>query len=209
MLTGFWVYPDPFMAVWNCFCVEALLFIVRNQGKLINQMKKIIYAAGSLLLLVMFSSAVLPPGRIHKLYTAGYENVLGTSMELKIDAVSEQQAMKAEAAVLAEIDRLNKILSGYDASSEFSRWMKQGGKAMVVSPELYEVLSLFEQWRRKTGGALDAAAETVNNVWREAARQNRLPSATEISAAVNAVKQQHYILNEENHTALRNSEAPL
>ncbi len=46
-----------------------------------------------------------------KLYVSRYENVLGTSLELKIVAASPAQSEKAEQAVLAEIDREAHILS--------------------------------------------------------------------------------------------------
>lgn len=152
-------------------------------------------------------TAFLPPKQ--KIYISDYENVLGTSMEIKIAASSEQYATKAEQAALSEIDRLNKILSGYDATSEFSKWMKADKKPVAVSPELFEVLSLFDRWRIKSNGALDASAETISKVWRDAAKQNRLPSSAEITSAVNAVCQQHYILNEKSHTVQRLDDAPL
>jgi FAD:protein FMN transferase len=164
---------------------------------------------GLLLPLVVFSSAILPPGKTNKLYISNYENVLGTSMEIKIAADGEQYAIDAENAALAEVDRLNNILSGYDASSEFSRWMMAGNKPVAVSTELYEVLSLFEQWRIKSNGALDASAETVGKLWQNAAKQNRLPSPAEITGAVKLVKLQHYILNKKNQTAQRMDDAPL
>ncbi len=107
------------------------------------------------------------------------------------------------------MDRLNEILSGYDPSSEFGKWMKAAKKPVAVSPELYDVLLLFEQWRIRSNGALDASAETITKMWRNAARQNRLPTSEETAHAVNIVRQQHYILNEQNHTAQRLDEAPL
>lgn len=173
-------------------------------------MKKLLQRlTGLFLLLMVFGSATLPPGKANKLYISNYENVLGTSMEIKIAADAEQHATKAESAALAEVDRLNKILSGYDVSSEFSRWMKADRKPVAVSAELYEVLSLFEQWRIKSNGALDASAETIGKLWRDAAGQNRLPAASEISTAVNLVKQQHYLLNLKYQTARRIDDAPL
>ncbi|MGZ3844966.1 MAG: FAD:protein FMN transferase, partial [Flavisolibacter sp.] len=123
-----------------------------------------------------------------KLYVSNYENVLGTSMEIKISADGEQKAMRAEQLALTEIDRLNKILSGYDSSSEFRRWMNGNKEPVSVSPELFEVLSLFEQWRVRSSGALDASAETISKVWRDAAKQNRLPSEIEISNAVMTIR---------------------
>ena len=165
---------------------------------------------GILLLLATAGSlGFRAPGAGARLYVADYENVLGTSFEIKLDATAARPAAAAEAAALREVDRLNKILSGYDASSEFSRWLRAGQQPVAVSAELYEVLSLFEQWRVKSDGALDASAETVSQLWRAAAKQNRRPSEVEIAAAVAAVHQQHYVLNAQNRTAQRTSAAPL
>ena len=166
-------------------------------------------AGFSLLLATAGSFAFLPNRAPSKLYVADYENVLGTSFEMKVAADAARPAEQAETAALHEVDRLNKILSGYDANSEFSRWLRAGQKPVAVSAELYEVLDLFEQWRVKSDGALDASAETVSQLWREAAKQNRQPTEAEIAAAVAAVHQQHYVLNAENHTAQRLSTAPL
>ncbi|MDO7886568.1 DUF2271 domain-containing protein [Hymenobacter cheonanensis] len=162
-----------------------------------------------LLLTLGLGSATFRPHRASRLYVADYENVLGTSLEIKLAAAAEPAATQAEAAALQEVDRLNKILSGYDASSEFSRWLRAPQAPVAVSPELYEVLSLFDQWRLQSHGALDASAETVSKLWREAARQNRRPTDAEIAAAVQAVQQPHYVLNAQNHTAQRLSDAPL
>lgn len=172
-------------------------------------MKSVKRLTGALLLVMVLNMAALPPARTNKWYVSDYENVLGTSMQIKIAAASPQNAASAEDAALAEVDRLNKILSGYDASSEFSRWMKATKKPMTVSPELFEVLSLFEQWRSKSHGALDASAETISKLWRDAASQNRLPSSADMMDAVKAVRRQHYILDEQNHTAMRTDDAPL
>jgi FAD:protein FMN transferase len=163
---------------------------------------------GCLVLILAGTVAFVSRSR-DKLYVSNYENVLGTSMEIKVSANGERTAVKAEVLALAEIDRLNRILSGYDCSSEFSRWMNGGKIPVVVSTELFDVLSLFEQWRVKTHGALDASAETISKTWRIAAKQNRVPSSIEIADALKAVHQQHYILNRKNHTAQRTSDASL
>lgn len=161
------------------------------------------------LLLAALGSLAFLPHRATRLYVADYENVLGTSLELKLAAEADQPAAAAEAAALGEVDRLNKILSGYDPASEFSRWLRTGPQPTAVSPELYEVLALFEQWRVRSHGALDASAETISQLWRTTAQQHRQPTAAEIAAAVAAVHQQHYVLDAQHHTAQRTSAAPL
>ncbi len=108
------------------------------------------------------ASSAQPNSSVH---VFRHENVLGTSLELKLRTASDAQAQRAEAAVLKEIDRENLILSAWSSSSEFSRWIKTQNKPVKVSPELFDVLSLFDQWRAQTGGALDASAETAVRTW--------------------------------------------
>jgi FAD:protein FMN transferase len=143
------------------------------------------------------------------LYVAHYENVLGTSMELKISAVSPKEAANAEAAVLNEITRMGKILSAYDPTSEFSLWLKTSNQPVHVSSELFEVLNLFDQWRIKTGGALDASAEVVTKLWKQAAAKQQLPTQDELTNAVKEVKQNHWVLDARTQTAIHLSNAPL
>src|ERR1700722_6674034 len=111
--------------------------------------------AGSIFALFVSTNvyAYVKPKKATHLYVAHYENVLGTSMELKISAVSPTEAANAEAAVLNEISRMGKILSAYDPISEFSQWLKTSQQPIHVSAELFEVLSLFDQWRIRTDGA--------------------------------------------------------
>jgi cellulose biosynthesis protein BcsQ len=102
----------------------------------------------------------------------------------RVDVESHEQALRAESAVLAEIDRLAGILSSYDADSEVNRWMRTRDKAVPVSAELSRVLCLFDDWRVKTGGALDPAAAAASQVWREAETRQQLPSDAALADAV-------------------------
>jgi thiamine biosynthesis lipoprotein len=163
----------------------------------------------SFLLLILCSSAALPPAKTSNLYISDYENVLGTSLELKVAASSPARAEAAEKAAIKEIDRLNKILSGYDAASEFSLWQHGDKKATKISPELFEVLGLFDKWRIQSGGALDASAEGIVRVWKAAAKRNAQPTSAELAAAVAIVKQPHWKLNNADHTVLRLDDAPI
>jgi thiamine biosynthesis lipoprotein ApbE len=142
-----------------------------------------------------------------------FENVLGTSLELKFatapDANADAEVGRAETAALAEFERVGKILSGYDATSEFNRWLKTSGAAVRVSPELFETLNLFAEWRERTHGALDPAAQVVAQLWRQAAAQQRIPTEAELQAAITTIRQPHYQLDAAAQTATRLSAAPL
>ncbi|MDB4903337.1 MAG: apbE 1 [Mucilaginibacter sp.] len=172
-------------------------------------MKLFQFTICSFLLLILCSGASISPVKTSAIYVSDYENVLGTSFEFKALALTPAKAEAAENAALSEIDRLNKILSGYDASSEFSIWMHGEKRPVKVSPELYEVLYLFDKWRVQSGGALDASAEVIGRVWKAAAKSNQQPTSQELSAAVATVKQSHWKLDEVNHTATHLDDAPL
>lgn len=137
------------------------------------------------------------------------ENVLGTSLDMKVRAGSAATADKAEAAVLAEFDRENGILSAWTPSSEFSRWAKTHGTAERVSPELLEVLGLFDAWRARTGGALDASAEAAVRVWKHAAVEGRQPTEAEMAHAVAEMQRPHWKLDAKAGTATHLDDAPI
>jgi thiamine biosynthesis lipoprotein ApbE len=149
---------------------------------------------------------VTPSGRP---FVFNYENVLGTSLELKIRARNPAVADLADGAARREIQREARILSAWDSASEFSRWAATLGLRLRVSPELFEVLSLFDEWRERTGGALDASAETVVRVWKNAEREEREPSRAELAAAVSGVRHPHWKLDRVAHTATHLDRTPI
>ncbi|SNT19189.1 Thiamine biosynthesis lipoprotein ApbE [Granulicella rosea] len=138
-----------------------------------------------------------------------HENVLGTSLELKLRVADSARAAKAENAVLAEIDRCDRILSAWRADSEFSRWASTQGTAVPVSAELMDVLYLFDGWRRQTGGALDASAESATRLWRQAALTGVAPTAAERAAVVRQMQAPHWTLDRVAGTATHLDDAPL
>jgi len=142
-------------------------------------------------------------------YISHYENVLGTSMELKVSTYSQTEAAETENIVLNEISRLSKILSAYDKESEFSRWLKTSGQPVHVSHELFHVMQLFDAWRVRTNGALDASAEIIIRLWQQAAIKKQIPTGQELSDAVAAVKQLHWLLDPAAGTATHVDHAPL
>jgi FAD:protein FMN transferase len=175
-------------------------------------MKLLTCLLGTILLLHTGSTRanrISKPKPTNHLYISHFENVLGTSMELKISASSPEDATTAESAALQEITRMAEILSGYDPNSEFSRWLKTSGQPVKVSPELFEVLNLFDKWRILSHGALDASAEVITKLWKQAASKKKLPTQQELADAVKEVQQPHWILNLTDQTAIHLDHAPL
>ena len=112
-----------------------------------------------------------------------HENVLGTSLELRVHAESRAAAESAEDRVLHEIDRLAAIFNGYDPASELSRWQDRRAPSPKVSAELFEVLEHSDSWIRKTDGSFDPRAEALTRLWSSCAQQDRLPTGDELASA--------------------------
>jgi thiamine biosynthesis lipoprotein len=143
------------------------------------------------------------------IWTFHQEHVLGTSLEISVRAASQAEAERAEAAALAVFDHDEALLSTWRTDSEVSRWAKTRFEPVPVSPELFQVLSAFDWWRERTGGALDASVEAATRLWRSATAEGSVPSDREIALAVEAMQQPHWSLDREHRTATRLSDVPL
>lgn len=162
--------------------------------------------------LLLFTASFASVGTLSKSApwrTSHYENVLGTSMEIKLIAASEPAADRAEAAALDEIKRLNDVLSGYDPGSEFSRWARTRNEATPVSTELMGVLKLWDSWRVRSGDALSPAAEAIGKVWKLAEKTGAMPSSGELASAADAARAVQWSLDEKGGTATRLTGTPL
>ncbi len=71
------------------------------------------------------------------------------------------------------------------------------------------MLSLFDAWKEKTNGALDASSAVASQLWRNAAAKNEIPTKLNLRSAVEEMQQKHYLLNAENLTATRLDNSPL
>ncbi|MEO8564179.1 MAG: FAD:protein FMN transferase [bacterium] len=137
-----------------------------------------------------------------------YEHVLGTSLELQVVASHERAARCAEGAVLAEVDRLAAILSGYSESSELIRWTRTFGTDVSVSPELAEVLEAAEQWRFKTTGSFSAAAVSLVELLRDGPSEETSDASRAhlVRERVHALRQPQWSVDRARGIARRRSE---
>ncbi len=138
-----------------------------------------------------------------------HENVMGTSLELRLQADSEAMARGAEEGVLGEIERLAAIFSGYDPQSEFSRWLRSDGTPVVVSAELFEVLQACDRWRIASGGAFDPRVEALSRLWADSSRRGRTPTADELAEILARMAATAWSLDASKRTARRLSDCPL
>jgi thiamine biosynthesis lipoprotein len=113
------------------------------------------------------------------------ENVLGTSLDVTFNAPNGANAERAEAAVLAEIERLRRIISSYDDSSEVSR-LASTGRIDHASPDLIAVLDGYAHWNARSEGAYSPRVTALTGLWKAATISGRVPSEGALAQAARA-----------------------
>lgn len=126
-------------------------------------------------------------------FTYHHENVLGTSLEIRLQTKSQREADEAEERILKEIDRLNLIFSHYDSASEFSAFVRAGiDTTHSLSPELVDVLKRCDEWNAVSHGAFQTGVEGLTIVWKQAAETGILPAPIVLQRATLAANAKHW-----------------
>jgi FAD:protein FMN transferase len=116
-------------------------------------------------------------------FTFHRDGVLGTSVDLTFVTGSAGDAERAEQVALGEIERLRRILSSWDNSSEVSRLFERGA-LRSPSPELLTVLREYTAWNDRSGHAYSARIGALTQLWREAATRGVLPDSATLTRTV-------------------------
>ena len=151
---------------------------------MINPVSKIWFAVVFLTMLVIV--AVFAANIRTRLFDidSGRFMVMGTFARIRLVCKSEQQGQEALSVARRTIDHIDKLMSTYRDDSELSEVNRKAGKKPVrVSLETYDLLETALEYSRKTGGAFDITLTPLLNVWREAEKQNRLPTTNELAKA--------------------------
>lgn len=127
--------------------------------------------------------------------TFRHEGVLGTSLDMTFVTASPADARRAEAVALAEIERLRRVLSTWDAGSEASR-LQRDGAMPAASRELRDVLRLYQGWSDRTGGAYSARVGELTALWRTAAATQHPPEPAALATAAAALRAPAWTIDE-------------
>jgi len=131
-----------------------------------------------------------------------HEGVLGTSLDLQVQAPDAQQAAVVETAILDEIERLRKILSTYDETSDISR-VNVSTTPVPCSPELLDVLSFYDYWTAKSRGAYNGHLGELIGVWKAGEKAGAPPAAATLLPIVRSLALPGWKLDRAAHTVTR------
>lgn len=120
------------------------------------------------------------PSTYRETSSGRYHPLLGTNVEVRVDAVADtaheavRLAALAEDAAVEEMVRLQGLFSVYDPGSELCRW--RTGSTDDVSAELRACLAAAERWWRVSEGAFHPASAPLRALWLRAESSGELPS---------------------------------
>jgi thiamine biosynthesis lipoprotein len=91
---------------------------------------------------------------------------MGTRVRIVADGPDRMRSERATEAALLELERLERMLSTWDAGSELSALNRAAlGAPVAVAPELAGLLEEAEAWAQRTGRAFDPAVGALVDAW--------------------------------------------
>jgi FAD:protein FMN transferase len=125
--------------------------------------------------------------------------IMGTRCAVEVWATDKAQGEAAIDAVLAELRRIDALMSTYKPDSEISLVNANAAKAPVpVSVELFDLLQTAQQYSRLSSGAFDITYASVGYLYDYRAHQK--PDGKAIAAALPTVDYRQLKFDAERHT---------
>jgi FAD:protein FMN transferase len=127
------------------------------------------------------------------------EGAMGVPMRVVLYARTPAEAECGARAAFDRIQRLNGILSDYDAASELRQMCAAAtaDRHVTVSDDLWQVLVQAARVSEATDGAFDITAGPVIRLWRQARALHRLPDGALLREALASIGYRHVVLGPE------------
>ncbi|MGC1455543.1 MAG: FAD:protein FMN transferase, partial [Nitrospirota bacterium] len=110
------------------------------------------------------------------------ETIMGTEVTITVTAPSTDVGEAAIDAGMAELRRLDAMMSLYKDTSEITKVNLAAGKTPVkVSPEMIEVVEQAAEISRVSGGVFDVTIGPLVVLWQMRLKEGKIPTDTEIA----------------------------
>ncbi len=127
--------------------------------------------------------------------------LMGSRFEITVVANDSTQAYKYIDTAQAEITRIEKLISSWDANSQTSEINRNAGiKPIKVNDELFQLIKRAKKISKLTNGAFDISYASMDKVWFFDGSMTEMPSEEDIKKSVEKVGYQNIILDEINQS---------
>jgi thiamine biosynthesis lipoprotein len=121
---------------------------------------------------------------------------MGCTYAIAAVGPDRQQLIAAADAALDEVDRIDRLMSHYKATSELSLVNREAaGKPVVVDRELFWFLERCQHWARVSDGAFDVTVGPLVTAWGFRDGDGRIPGPAQRARALHAVGYQNLVLD--------------
>lgn len=126
---------------------------------------------------------------------------MGSRFDITVIAKDVVDANKYIDTAVAEITRIEKLISSWDVNSQTSAINRNAGiKPIKVDAELFQLIERAIGISKLTDSAFDISYASMDRIWKFDGSMTEMPSEDEIAASVSKVGFENIILNKENST---------
>lgn len=127
--------------------------------------------------------------------------LMGSRFDITIVGETESKAQKNIQEAVAEITRIEKIISSWDENSETSEINRNAGtKPVKVCPELFGLIQRAIKISEITDGAFDISYASMDKVWKFDGSMKFPPTPEQIAASIAKVGYKNIVLDAQNST---------
>lgn len=126
---------------------------------------------------------------------------MGSRLDITVVATDSVKANTYIDLAIAEINRIEKLISSWDQNSQTSKINRNAGVAPVkVHRELFQLIQRAIKISKLTKGAFDISYASMDKVWFFDGSMTEMPSEISIKQSVEKVGYQNIVLDEQNST---------
>jgi FAD:protein FMN transferase len=127
---------------------------------------------------------IIDPNALVTKIDSGVFLCMGTFARIQLRCLDQQVGLEGLERAQTALARVDELFSTYRDDSELARVNRLAAKeALAVSPETYNLLLRAYNYSRLTDGAFDITITPLIQLWKQAAKENRLPTKPEVAAA--------------------------
>ena len=156
-----------------------------------------IHLSASLLLIAL--ACCVHPAPAWAVWRERTEAIMGTRIYVEVWAVDAAKGDEAIAAVMADMTRIDELMSHYKPESQLSQINARAAQEPVkVDKELFDLIKRSLYFSRITDGAFDITYASVGHLYNYP--EHVRPTEAQIQAALPAVDYRNLLLDEVHHT---------
>ncbi|HAB26920.1 FAD:protein FMN transferase [Xanthomarina sp.] len=127
--------------------------------------------------------------------------LMGSRFDITVVANDSIKANKYIDTAIAEISRIEKLISSWDDNSQTSEINRNAGiKPVKVDKELFDLIERAIAISKLTDGAFDISYASMDKIWKFDGSMTKMPSKEEIISSVEKVGYQNIVLDKMDST---------